>query len=208
MPAGRGIIVDLEAIDGGGGETQKIRLRDWLKSMRLNPSVISYPDYQGPFGEKIRNFLDGKMELTGEEQFILYSSDMVKDEHKLTAAVAGGRVVVRERGPNTTCAYQCAAGHDMGKMLAHQRKVQKMADLVIYIDIPTEESRRRKAGDNEAPDRFERDMSFLEKVRSNFKWLSEGGHLGKRYVVVDGTRSIDEVQAEIQRHVADLIGAN
>lgn len=208
MPAGRGIIIDLEAIDGGGGETQKIRLRDWLKSMKLNPLVMSYPDYQGPFGEKVRNFLDGKMELNGEEQFILYSSDMVKDDHTLTAAVASGRVVIRERGPNTTCAYQAASGHDMQRMLAHQKKVQQMADLVIFIDIPAAESRRRKAGDKEAPDRFEKDMAFLEKVRSNFHWLCDGRHLGGRYVVIDGTKSIDDVHAEIQGHVSEMLGGS
>ena len=73
-------IVDIDGIDGSGGETQKIKLRDWLKSRKMNPFVVSYPHYEGPFGGKIRNFLDRKLELSAEEQFNLYSSDMVKDE--------------------------------------------------------------------------------------------------------------------------------
>jgi len=202
----QGKIIDIEAIDGGGGETQKIRLRDWLKSMRLNPFVVSYPDYQGPFGEKIRDFLDGKTDHTPEEQFALFSADMIKDDHSITAAIANGRVVVRESGPNRTCAYQAAAGHDLESMLGFQKKMQKIADLVIYIDISPEEGARRKAGDNESPDRFEKDREFLGKVRGVYKELCRRGELGKKYIVIDGTRSIDDVQGEIRSSVEELLG--
>lgn len=198
-------IIDIESIDGGGGETQKIKLRDWLKSMKMNPFVVSYPDYQGPFGEKIRNFLDGKIDHTPEEQFALFSADMIKDDHKITAAVANGRVVVRESGPNRTCAYQGAAGHDLKKMLDFQKKMQKLADLVIYIDIPAEESARRKAGDRESPDRFERDREFLEKVRSIYRDLCAKGELGKKYVIIDGTKPIDEIEKEIRGNVKEML---
>lgn len=200
-----GKIVDIEAIDGGGGETQKIKLRDYLKSRKLNPFVISYPDYQGPFGEKLRNFLDHKVNYTAEEQFFLFSADMIKDEDKLTAAVQNGRIVVRESGPNRTCAYQSAGGYDLEKMVGYQKKFQVPADLVIYIDITPEEGVRRKMGDNEAPDRFEKDMRYLSSVREAYQNLCKRGELGKKYVIIDGMKSIEQVHGEIVRNVESLL---
>lgn len=201
-------IVDIDGIDGSGGETQKIKLRDYLKSRKMNPFVVSYPHYEGPFGGKIRNFLDGKMELSAEEQFNLYSSDMVKDEYAIRGALHDGRIVVRESGPNRTCAYQVAAGYDLEKALNYQQKVQLLADLVVFIDISPEEGIRRKRGDNESPDRFEKDIAFLGKVREIYHGLVDRGILGKKYILIDGAKPIEEVHKEIVSNIEGLVGSS
>lgn len=204
---GRGLLIDIEGIDASGGETHTGKLRDFLKSMKLNPMVFSYPDYNSAFGEKIRDFLDKKLELTPEEQFAVYSSDMLKDEHLKRSGIERGRVIIRNRGPNTTCAYQSAAGYDFESAVKYQKKVQLLADLVILIDIPPEESLRRKKGDSEELDRFESDMKYLAKVRENFHNLCGNKLLGKDYVIVNGSRPIEEVQNEIREKVLEKIRA-
>lgn len=198
-------IIDIEGIDGSGGETQKMKLRDFLKSRKMNPFVISYPDYEGPFGGKIREFLDGRIEYSAEEQFSLYTADMIKDEYNIRGALHHGRVVIRESGPNRTCAYQVATGFDLEKALAYQKKVQMLADLVVFIDIDPEIGLKRKRGDNEEPDRFEKNLEFLRKVRGVYKNLCDKGELGKKFVIVDGTKPIDEVHREIVKHVEHVL---
>ena len=199
------IIVDIDGIDGSGGETQKIKIRDYLKSKKMNPFVVSYPDYQGPFGGKIRDFLDHKTDLDAEQQFYLYSSDMMKDEYNIKGALDSGRIVIRESGPNRTCAYQVTAGYSLEKALQYQKQNQLIADLVIFMDITPEEGLRRKMKDNEAPDKFEEDNSFLGKVSSTYKEIINRGDLGKKYVTIDGTKSIDEIHKEIVRNIEDVL---
>lgn len=204
---GKGLLIDIEGIDASGGETHTGKLRDFLKSMKLNPMVFSYPDYNNAFGEKIRDFLDKKIELTPEEQFAVYSSDMLKDEHLKRSGIEKGRLIIRNRGPNTTCAYQCAAGYGFENAIKYQKKMQMLADLVVFIDIPPEESIRRKKGDQESLDRFESDLKYLAKVRENFHRLSKEKLLGKDYVIIDGTKPVQEVHNEIREKVLEKIRA-
>lgn len=201
------IVIDIDGIDGSGGETQKIKLRDYLKSKKMNPFIKSYPDYESPFGGIIRDFLDGKIELTAEEQFAIFAADMVKNKYDFEGAIGHDRIVVRESGPNRTCAYQVAAGYDLEKATSFQKKVQRLADLVLFIDIPPEVGLRRKKSDNESPDRFEKNMEFLRKVRSVYTDLVKSGGLGKKYVVIDGTKSIEDVHKEIVKHVEEVLSS-
>ncbi len=200
-----GFLIDLDGIDGSGGETQKIKLRDYLKSIKKNPSILSYPNYDSPLGGKIRDFLDKKIELTSEEQFYMFAIDMLKDNYKILGAIKDSRIVIRESGPNRTCAYQCSLGFPIKKAISFQKKVQKIADLVIFMDIPSEESLKRKIKDNETLDRFEENKNFQNNVRNTYLDLMKTKELGKKYIKIDGTKSIKEVHKDIVEEVNKLI---
>ena len=200
----RGIIVDIEAIDAGGGETQTKLLRDFLKSEKKNPMYYEYPKYEKAIGKTIRDFLNEKQEISVEEQFYAFAFDMVDDKYQMMGGVADGGIPVRNRGSHSTIAYQCfALNFPYEKAVNFQKRWQAQPDIAFYIDIDPEESRRRKAGDNEAPDRFEKQNDFLTKVRNGYLKLWNDKPLAKEYVKLDGFEPIETIQERIQNKVLD-----
>lgn len=201
----RGLLIDIEAIDGGGGETQKNKLRDYLKSEKMNPSVYDYPRYDRPTGKIIRDFLDKKIDLSIDQQFYLYATDMAMDNLEIEGALSKGYPVVRNRGPNSTAAYQCSGGFSYEDAVDFLKMSQNIPDVVFYMDVDTAEAQKRKAGDNEKLDKFEANTGYMDKVRSMYGKLVDDGKLGKRYEKIDGSESINEVHDEIKNRLKKLL---
>lgn len=196
------MLFDIEAIDGGGGQTQRDKLRDYMKSQRMNPSVYDYPRYERPIGKMLRNFLDKKLDLDAEQQFYLYASDMSLDNFEIEGARTP---VIRNRGPNSTVAYQCTVGYPYSNAIDFLKKAQIRADMVFYVDVDPREAQRRKLGDGETLDKFEANIDFLNKVRHMYDRLSREKPLGKEYVKIDGMQSIEKVHDDIKFRVNELL---
>lgn len=89
-------------------------------------------------------------------------------------------------------------------------------DITFFIDIPVEESCRRRKG--KAEDRIEaRGASYLDKVRSNYKSFSKCDPLkftryptesmllgAETFVEIDGLRPIEVITESIYRKIIDL----
>jgi thymidylate kinase len=201
-PGSATVLFDIEAIDGGGGQTQKDKLRDYLKSQKMNPSVYDYPRYERPIGKFLRDFLDGKVNFTPEQQLYLYAADMSMDNFEIEGSKSP---VVRNRGPNSTVAYQHSAGYPYSQAVDMLKKIQLQADIVFYVDVDPREGQKRKLKDNEAPDKFEADMDFLKNVRGTYERLCREAPLGKFYKKIDGMQSIEKVHEEIKFEVHELL---
>ena len=121
-------------------------------------------------------------------------------------ALAAGRHVVSDRSVYSSLAYQ-GWGRGLGE--AEVRRINDWAlegtwpDLVVLIDAPldvlTERMKRREL------DRFEReDQSFFQRVHDGFRAMAAAEP--RRFVVVDGTPSKDEVRAAILAAVRERLG--
>ena len=76
-------------------------------------------------------------------------------------------------------------------------------DMTILLDAPVDVGMAR-AGTRGAPDRFEQERhDFFERVRACY--LQIAANEPERFVVIDTTRSIEEVRADIAEIVARLI---
>ena len=121
-------------------------------------------------------------------------------------ALATGRHVVSDRSVYSSLAYQ-GWGRGLGE--GEVRRINDWAlegtwpDLVVLIDAPldvlTERMKKREL------DRFEReDQSFFQRVHDGFRAMAAAEP--RRFVVVDGTPSKDDVQAAILAAVRQRLG--
>jgi dTMP kinase len=75
-------------------------------------------------------------------------------------------------------------------------------DLNVLLEVPREVAGQRRKGSR--PDRFEgEDEGFLDRVAAGFSSLAEADP--KRWVVVDGTRSVAEVAAAVWAAVEPMV---
>jgi dTMP kinase len=114
--------------------------------------------------------------------------------------------VVTDRFDGSTLAYQ-GAGRGLG--LAELRSVLEFAtsgveaDLSVLLDVALETARGR-VGTTE-PDRLERlDAAFHERVADGYRSLAAADP--KRWVVVDGTGSVEEVAQAVAAAVSERLG--
>ena len=121
-------------------------------------------------------------------------------------ALAAGRHVVSDRSVYSSLAYQ-GWGRGLGEAVV--RRINDWAldgtwpDLVVLIDAPldvlTERMKKREL------DRFEReDRAFFQRVHDGFRAMAAAEP--RRFVVVDGTPSKDDVQAAILAAVRERLG--
>ena len=131
-PNNFGKFIVIEGIDGAGGETQSSLLADVFRKTGLKVEKITYPDYEGPMGKVIHDFLHYQHEFSPEVQFLLYFTDFLKDKEKIENCLKEGRVVVSDRYFTSTIAYQCQKGFSLERALELAQNFQlPKPDLVL-----------------------------------------------------------------------------
>jgi dTMP kinase len=201
----KGKFIVFEGIDGAGGETQSILLFNYIKRQKIPVERLSYPDYRGPIGKLIHQFLHKKYDFPPEVQFLLYFTDFLKDKEKIENWRKENKIIISDRYFTSTLAYQGQKGFSIEKAL----KISKIfdlpkPDLIIYLKISPETSIKRKFREKKNLDRHEADKKFLEKISKFYDKLIKNQIFGK-WVVVDGEMSIEEVAKEIRKIVLSKI---
>ena len=119
-------------------------------------------------------------------------------------ALAAGRHVVTDRFAGSSIAYQ---GHGRGLPVDEIRGISRWAtggvwpDLMVLLDVPAAVADRRLGT---ARDRMEAEPSaFHAAVIEGFR--AQAADEPDRWVVLDGTGSIDDVAAAVRRVVAERL---
>lgn len=187
----------IEGIDGAGTEVQSKRLAKFLGE---SGKRILYPDYDGPIGRMIHNFLHEKFELSPDMQLLLYGADMVKDKENIEKALSSGKTIVADRYFTSAVAYQNLKGVPMEKILEFAKMFEIVKpDIAIYLDVSVETSIERKYGEKKGNlDRHEANKEFLEKITKKYKQLIKDQTYCK-WVTVDGEKSKEGVFEEIKK---------
>jgi dTMP kinase len=195
----KGKFIVFEGIDGAGGETQSKLLFNYFKKQKKPVKKLSYPDYRGPIGKLIHQFLHKKYNFSPEVQFLLYFTDFLKDKEKIEKWKRENKIIISDRYFTSTLAYQGQKGFSIEKAL----KIFKIfdlpkPDLIIYLKISAETSIQRKFKEKRSLDRHEADKKFLEKLSKFYEKLIKNQIFG-RWVTADGERPIEEVSKEIRK---------
>jgi dTMP kinase len=120
--------------------------------------------------------------------------------------LASGKHVVSDRSAFSSLAYQ-----GYGRMLDidELKRFNSWAiqnhwpELVIFIDVPIDQLLERLK--KRELDRFEReDRSFFERIYTGFHTMAAADP--RRWMIVDGTPSKDELHATILQGVQDRLG--
>lgn len=198
----RGILIAIEGIDGSGKSTQSELLFKALKEIGYDV-VLSHEPTKSEIGEKIRSKLKNE-NVSAQEVYELFVRDRISHvANKIRPALNSGKIVIVDRYFISTIAYQGASGIPIHKILSDHAVFAPMPDLVIILDIPVEIAIKRLF--NKRKDSFEKNVDFLCKVREIY--LSMKKILNTNIVIIDATRSIEEVHKEILKHVLSLISS-
>jgi len=189
-----GKFIVFEGIDGAGTETQSNKLLQYLNANGKPAERIEYPDYEGPIGNMIHEFLHKKFELSPLVQMSLYGTDMAKDSDKINAWKDQGKVVIADRYFTSTLAYQTMFGVPREKCLKFAEIMGLVKpDAIIFLKIESETSLVRKRGEKQGNvDRFEENTEIHQKTLESYDSLIRDSVFGPWYVL-DGERSKDGV---------------
>jgi dTMP kinase len=202
------VIVAIEGGDAVGKATQSR-----LLAGRLGGEVVSFPDYGTRTGEAILEHLNNKWRCSTERYGATVNSDhdalafqclMTVNRLELAPRVRalqdGGKSIVFDRYWSSAVVYGQLEGLDP-RWLEQTQSVLANPDLWILIDVPVEESHRRRP---ERRDRYEVDRDFAEKVRVGYLQLFvEKRRADLPWYVVDGSGSIEETRDMIWTAVED-----
>lgn len=171
---GGGKLILFEGIDGCGKSTQIKMLKKDLEKKGLEIFVTKEPGGGLPdLRERIINLKeDGEGNLAERELELFEEDRSVHYREKVLPALAAGKIVLQDRGGESTIAYQ---GYGRGMDLeliakANDRATYgRKADLTILLDINVSDALERMRIDPERRlNRFEKDPVFLEKVKMGY----------------------------------------
>jgi dTMP kinase len=207
----RGRFITLEGIDGAGKSTHVLWIAEELAKHGHTPVTTREPGGT-PLGEALRGLLLRETMTHDSEALLMFAARREHLERVIRPSLAKGLWVLCDRFTDATFAYQ-GGGH--GVPVERIRELERwihgdcQPDLTFLFDIPTGVSRdrlRRAKSAGRALDNFERQApSFFERVRSAYLDRARAEPL--RFRVIDSTRPIESVRAELASHLAALTGA-
>ena len=206
----RGKFITLEGGEGTGKSTQCARL-----AARLEAAGVTVVQTREPGGteaaERVRALLvDGpgdRWDAVGEA--LLHSA--ARRSHlvdRVWPALEGGAWVVCDRFADSTMAYQGYAmglGRDAVETVTDITAAGFTADLTLLLDLAPEDGLRRAGERAGAADRYERrGLDFHQVLRDAF--LDIAGREPERFVIIDGSASVDDIADAIFGAVSDRLG--
>ena len=200
------MLIDFEGIDGSGKRTQSKLLKKELLKKGFKVADFSYPDYDSEYGKLIKGFLEAKLNLSSDEQFLLYLIDIVKNKEEVKQKLRKGHMVIMDRYFLSTIAYQSANNFDYEVAKAVTKLIQlPLPSVIFYIEIPLEIASRRKSKQKGIVDRFEGNTEFLTKVVNVYERLIKEQFPSSNWILLDGTEEPEVLNKKILLKLEELI---
>lgn len=193
----------LEGLEGCGKSTHTKRLGEHLNA------VITREPGGTRIGSLLRAILadTDNTDLDRRTEALLMAADRAQHMAEvIQPALQRGQHVVSDRSIYSTLAYQ-GYGRQLGTKdllsISTWALNNRLPDMVIYIDVPTDVLNERLA--KRDLDRFEREgADFFARIAQGFTELRAADP--ERWIVIDGTMSKDDVEAAIRTAVLDRLG--
>lgn len=204
-----GLFITLEGGDGSGKTTQMASLAAWLQ--QNGRTVVQTREPGGTdLGLELREIiLHRRGYIAPRAEALLYAADRAHHIATLVRpALERGDVVLQDRYLDSSVAYQGA-----GRVLdaAEVRDVSLWATegllphLTVLLDLDPAVGRARLDSSRTRYDRLEAEqLEFHQRVRAAYRALADAEP--ERFLVLDATRPVDELQASIRDRVSALLG--
>lgn len=195
--------IALEGLEGCGKSTHTKRLGEHLNA------VITREPGGTRIGSLLRAILADteNTDLDRRTEALLMAADRAQHMAEIIQpALSRGQHVVSDRSIYSTLAYQ-GYGRQLGTdsllTISTWALNNRLPDMVIYIDVPTDILNERLA--KRDLDRFEREgPEFFARIAQGFTELRNADP--SRWIVIDGTLPKDDVEADIRTKVLDRLG--
>lgn len=197
------MFITFEGPDGSGKTTQARLLVEHLQS-RGAPVLLTREPGGTAISEQIREVIlsTKNLAIRHETEALLFSAARAQIVAELIRpALAANKIVVCDRYADSTLAYQ---GYGLGLDLDALRAITRFAtggltpDLTFYVDVPAEIGlARRQRGVTNRLD--QKAVEYHARVCAGY--LEMAKQEPARWVVIDGTRALEAVQAEIRQHI-------
>jgi dTMP kinase len=199
-----GKFITFEGIDGAGKSTHIGFVADLLAA--AGHRVVTTREPGGTaLGEKLRELLlHQKMHLE-TEALLMFAARREHIAQVIEPALQRGDWVISDRFTDASFAYQGGGRKlPLAKLEVLEQWVHPhlQPDLTLLFDVPLEIARARLDAARE-PDKFEQEQAdFFMATRSEY--LRRAAQFPQRFRVVDSTRTIPEIQQELQGIISTL----
>ncbi len=204
----RGRFITVEGIEGVGKSSNIDVLVRHIENAGFE--VVQTHEPGGtPLSADIRNIL---MHRGDEpipeiaELLLMFAARSLNVNNNIRPALDAGKWVVCDRFTDSSRAYQSGGRGlpmEMVDQMADWVHGDLWPDLTILLDAPVEVGMAR-AGNRSKPDRIEKEENeFFARVRESY--LELAANEPERFVVIDTTRALPEVQADVVSLAQDTI---
>ena len=207
----KGKFIVFEGIDGSGKTTQINQLSKWLNETNFIPKnnqlVVTREPGGTKLGESIRSLLlDTSREKSPDSitELLLYAADRAQHINEIIRpSLNQGDWVISDRFCGSTLAYQGYGRKLDIKLIKDLENIATQGispDITFLLDIPVDESIRRRISRND--DRIEKEgREFLSNVSIGFKKLSQYN----KWKNISALNSKEEIISEIKYEIKKLV---
>lgn len=202
-----GKLIVFDGPDGGGKTTQARSAQDRLEYAGKKMLHLREPGGTD-VGEAVRTILlhPQHKDMTLRTELLLYQASRAQlVETRIIPALKNGEYVLLDRFYSATFAYQVIAG-DLPKKKAMNvidfATLGLRPDLALIFDLPPEAGLAR-CGKRELDRIEQRDLGYHRRVRQGF--LEYAQLNPDNTVVIDATRTVHEIQADVQKILEDRV---
>ncbi len=203
----KGLFITFEGIEGCGKSTQAKMLKEYLQSKQISVFLTREPG--GPkISEDIRKILlsNDNVEMLDRTEVLLYMAS--RSQHTgqwILPKLKKGMVVISDRYYDSTIAYQGAARKIDRNIIDSLTKYATFGlkpGITFLVDLPAEVGLSRIK--QQDADRLEQEsIEFHRNVRKGFLEIAKAEK--ERYIILDGSKSIDEIHKNIIKNIDKFI---
>jgi dTMP kinase len=198
------MFITFEGLDLSGKSTQAKLLHHYFEKNNIKSTLLREPGGT-VISEKIRKILLDKehLEMFPLTEFLLFSAarSQLVDE-VIKPALKKGVIVLCDRYYDSSTAYQGYGGNlDMRKVFAVNDFATSglKPDITFFFDLNPAEAFKRHQKRGSSKDRMEaKNLKFYNKVYKGYKELARKH---KRFVIIDGSKSVDQIHKQILKIV-------
>lgn len=203
----RGIFIAFEGIDGSGKSTQIQMLTNRIQQEGVRCYQTCEPS-GGPIGSLTRQILTGRIKTDNRVIAAMFAADrldhLLNEVDGISAKIENGISVITDRYYFSSYAYH-SVDVPMDWVIKTNEESAKVLrpDLNIFIDIDADTAMERITKNRFHVELFEK-KSRLEKVRNNYLKAFDLMKEEENILIVNGTKSPEEIAEEIWKHVEPL----
>ena len=199
--------ITIEGTEGVGKTTNIEYILNYMNENSIESIVTREPGGTDN-AEKIRDILlNSSDEKVPEiaELLLFFSARSFHASNLIIPALQNGKSVICDRFTDATIAYQgYGRGFDVSQINMLSKWVLKdlKPDITILLDAPADIGMQRTMSRGYSDRMESEDISFYERVREGY--LNLAYEDPERFLVIDATQSLQDVQEDIKNHLDSL----